>query len=46
MILPIVICGCEIWSLTCIKGTCIEAVTEQGAEENSWTGAEGSKIGG
>jgi hypothetical protein len=37
IILPVVLCGCETWSLDIKGGTYTEGVREQGAEENIWT---------
>jgi hypothetical protein len=43
MILPVVLCGCEIRSLTYIKETYIGVVTEHGAEKNTGPGRGGGR---
>jgi hypothetical protein len=37
MILPVVLYGCETWSLTLMGEIKVEGVGEQGAMENIWT---------
>jgi len=36
-ILPVVLYGCETWSLTLRGGKEVQGVSEQGVEENIWT---------
>ena len=36
-ILPVVLYGCETWSLTLRGGKDVQGVSEQGVEENIWT---------
>jgi len=36
IVLPVVLCGCETWSLTVEGRTYVESVWELAAEENVW----------
>ena len=35
-VLPVVLCGCDTWSLTLREGSRLRGVGEEGAEENIW----------